>query len=144
MKHETRGRGKVPRARLLRATGGQITIRAMGDLWDANDWDPYEGFNRVSVAARSRKPSKPKIGQTDLLAPSGFGSARMAGMCLVMAICMCGLYMWPVLFFVNFFVPLHGHLYAGLLLAAIGGFFLFLYFAGTRETRRDRDLAARL
>jgi hypothetical protein len=23
-------------------------------------------------------------------------------------------------------------------------FFLFLYFAGTRETRRDRELAARL
>jgi len=27
---------------------------------------------------------------------------------------------------------------------AVAAFFLFLYFAGTSETRRDRELAARL
>jgi hypothetical protein len=68
----------------------------------------------------------------------------MAGMCVVMAACMTLMYIWPILFFANFWMPLGGHGYLALLVSGVVAFFLFLYLAGTRETKRDRDLAARL
>ena len=68
----------------------------------------------------------------------------MAGMCLVMAFCAAVLYVWPVLFVLNLAVPLRNHLFSWLFFGAVSVFFLFLYFAGARETRRDRELAARL
>jgi hypothetical protein len=95
----------------------------MGDLFPDDGGDPTDGFNRASISLRSRKSHAPKIGQDDFLTPRGYGNARMAGMCFVMAICLTLMYVWPVLFFVNFWVPL-GHFYGGLLLAAIFGFLL--------------------
>jgi hypothetical protein len=115
----------------------------MGDLFP-EDGDPNDPWNRASVIFGSRKPRPAKIGPEDLLAPSGLGNVRMTSMCAVMAFCMTVLYFWPVLFFVNFWIPLRRHAYGGLFLAALVGFFLFLYVAGTRETRRDRELAAKL
>jgi hypothetical protein len=116
----------------------------MPDVFDVNDWDPYNGFKRASVSFGSRKPYRPEITANDLLMPSGFGNARMAGMCVVMAFCMAVLYVWPVLFVVNLAVPLRNHLFSWLFLGAVLAFFLFLYFAGSRETRRDRELATKL
>ena len=115
----------------------------MGDVFDTNDWDPYDGFNRASVIRGSRQPYRPKITAEDLLTPRGLGNARMAGMCLVMGICATLLYVWPVVFVVNMAYPL-GHGFNVALLAAILTFSLFLYFAGARETRRDQELAGRL
>jgi hypothetical protein len=115
----------------------------VGDVFDTNEWDPYEGWSRASIVRASRQPYRPKITAEDLLTPSGFGNARMAAMCLVMAVCATLLYIWPVVFVVNLAYPL-GHAFNVVLLAAILAFFVFLYFAGARETRRDRELAARL
>ena len=114
----------------------------MGDIFE--DDGPDDGWNRASLIFGSRKGVPTKLGAEDLLAPSGFGNARMAGMCLVMALCMTMLYIWPVLFFVNFWIPLRGHSYAAIFVSGLIAFFAFLYFAGTRETQRDRELAARL
>ena len=116
----------------------------MGDVFDTDEWDPYDGWNRASVVMSSRKPYRPNITANDLLTPQGFGNARMAGMCLVMAFCAAVLYVWPVLFVLNLAVPLRNHLFSWLFFGAVSVFFIFLYFAGTRETRRDRELAARL
>ena len=113
-------------------------------MFDENDWDPYDGFNRASIVMRSRKPYRPSIRAEDLLTPSGFGNARMAGMCVGMAICLVLLYIWPVLFVVNLAAPMDGRLFGSILGVIALAFFVFLYFAGTRETRRDRELAARL
>ena len=115
----------------------------MFDEFD-NEWDPYDGFNRASIIMRSRKPYRPNIRAEDLLTPSGLGNARMAGMCVVMAICLVILYIWPVLFVVNLAAPMGGHLFGSILGGFALAFFVFLYFAGARETRRDRELAARL
>ncbi len=115
---------------------------SIGDVFE-KDWDPYDGFNRASIVRASRQPYKPKITADDLLTPRGLGNARMAGMCLVMAICATLLYIWPVVFVVNLAYPL-GHVFDVVLLAAILTFSLFLYFAGARETRRDREYAARM
>jgi len=115
----------------------------MGDVFE-KDWDPYEGFSRASIVMASRKPYRPNIRAEDLLTPSGLGNVRMAGMCVVMAICCVLLYIWPVLFVVNLAVPMDGLLFVSILGAFAFATFVFLYFAGTRETRRDRELAARL
>ena len=114
----------------------------MGDVFEDNDSsDPW---NRASLIFGSRKGHPTKLSVDDLLAPSGFGSLRMASMCVVMALCMTLLYLWPILFFVNFWIPLGGHVFGGLFLVGLAAFFVFLYFAATRETQRDRELAARL
>jgi hypothetical protein len=68
----------------------------------------------------------------------------MAGMCVVMAICLVLLYIWPVLFVVSLAAPMDGRLFSSILGGFAFAFFVFLYFAGARETRRDRELAARL
>jgi hypothetical protein len=115
----------------------------MADVF-AKDWDPYDGWNRESVVMWSRKPYRPKIRADDLLTPSGLGNTRMAGMCVVMAVCLVLLYIWPVLFVVNLAVPMDGLVFSSILGAFAFAFFVFLYFAGARETRRDRELAARL
>ena len=65
-------------------------------------------------------------------------------MCVVMAICLVLLYIWPVLFVVNLAAQMDGRLFGSILGVIAFAFFVFLYFAGTRETRRDRELAARL
>jgi hypothetical protein len=114
------------------------------DIFSTDNGDPYKGFNRASVIFGSRKAVEPTLRPQDLLTPGGFGNARLAGACAVMALSMALLYVWPILFFVNFWVPLDGQTYIGALVAAMLGFFLFLYFAAARETRRDRELAARL
>src|SRR5262245_32596495 len=107
----------------------------MGDVFE-KEWDPYDGWNRASVAHSSRKPYRPKITAEDLLTPRGLGNARMAAMCLVMGICATLLYIWPVVFVVNMAYPL-GQVFNVILLAAILTFFGFFYFAGARATRMD-------
>ena len=115
----------------------------MGDVFDTDEWDPYDGWSRASVIRSSRQPYRPKITAEDLLTPRGLGNARMAGMCLVMGVCATLLYIWPVVFVVNLAYPL-GQVFNLILLAATFTFSVFLYFAGARETRRDQELAARL
>jgi hypothetical protein len=114
------------------------------DIFSTDNGDPYKGFNRASVIFGSRKAVQPRLRPQDLLTHSGFGNARLAGACAVMALSMTLLYVWPILFFVNFWVPLQGQTYIGVLVGAMLAFLLFLYFAGACETRRDRELAARL
>jgi hypothetical protein len=106
--------------------------------------DPNKGWNRASIQYKSRRPYKPSVKAEDLLVPSGFGNLRMFGMCAAMAAIMTVLYIWIPLFFLNVFVPVGAVTYAASLGGAILGFTLFLYAAGTRETRGDRELAAQL
>ena len=100
----------------------------MADVF-AKDWDPYEGWNRESIVMGSRKPYRPNIRAEDLLTPSGLGNFRMAGMCVVMAVCLVLLYIWPVLFVVNLAAPMGGRLFSSILGAFVFAFFVFLYLA---------------
>jgi hypothetical protein len=105
---------------------------------------PNYGWNRASVQYRSLRLRKPAVKADDLLMPSGLGNARMLWTCFLMAGMMTVLYVWIPLMFLNVFLRISSVTYA----AALGGMFLglttLLYVAGTRETRRDRDLASRL
>jgi hypothetical protein len=106
--------------------------------------DPYKGWNRASIQFRSRKPYKPNIRAEDLVMPNGLGNLRMFGMCVAMALMMTVLYVWVPLYMVHFFVPMTGVWYSGAVGCAFVGLTALLYFGGARETRRDRELAARL
>jgi hypothetical protein len=106
--------------------------------------DPYKGWNRASIMYLSRKPYRPNIRTEDLLLPSGRGNLRMFGMSAAMALMMTLLYVWTPLFFLNVWVPLSGAIYGGVLGGAIVTLTSCIYFFGARETRRDRELAARL
>src|SRR6266508_451281 len=106
--------------------------------------DPNKGWNRASIQYKSRRPYEPSISAEDLLMPSGFGSFRMLWMSAFMALCVTLLYFWTLLFLLNVFVPLSGEVYGAVLASALVVFTLFFYILGTHETRRDRELAARL
>ena len=106
--------------------------------------DPNKGWNRASIQYRSRRAYKPDLKIEDLVMPNGLGTARMFGTCILMGGVMTALYVWIPLWFLITFVPISGLTYALVLGVAFVGITLFLYLAGARETRRDRDLAARL
>jgi hypothetical protein len=106
--------------------------------------DPNSGWNRASIQYRSRRPYKPDLKTEDLIMPNGLGTVRMLRTCVLMAGAMTALYVWIPLIFLNTFVPISGLTYALTLGLAVLSITLFLYFAGSRETRRDRELASRL
>jgi hypothetical protein len=106
--------------------------------------DPNYGWNRASVQYKSRRGHKPPVTADDLIMPNGLGNARMLRTCFLMAGIMTLLYVWIPLMIFNHWVPISGVTYALTLGLALLSITLFLYFAGARETRRDRELAARL
>lgn len=106
--------------------------------------DPHYGWNRASIQYRSVKPYKSPRTAEDLLMPNGLGNLRMLGTCALMAAMMTLLYVWFPLLCLNVFVPFSGPTYAAALGGALLGITTFLYVGGTRETRRDRELATRL
>jgi hypothetical protein len=105
---------------------------------------PNYGWNRASVQYRSRRPYRPAVKAEDLVMPNGLGNLRMLSTCLAMAGIMTLLYVWIPLIFLNVFVPISGVTYAAVMGGWLLGLTTFLYVAGTRETRRDRELATRL
>jgi membrane associated rhomboid family serine protease len=106
--------------------------------------DPNKGWNRASVQYRSRRPYRPAVKADDLVMPNGLGNLRMLWACFLMGGIMTVLYVWIPLIFLNVFVPLSGVAYAAALGGALLGLTAILYVGGTRETRRDRELATRL
>jgi hypothetical protein len=106
--------------------------------------DPNYGWNRASVQYKSRREYKPNMTMQDLVMPNGLGTMRMLRSCVLMGGIMTLLYVWIPLWFLITFVPISGLTYALVLGVAFVGITLLLYFAGGRETRRDRDLASRL
>ena len=116
----------------------------MFDDVDTLQWDPAKGWNRASISYRSRKSYKPNVRAEDLVMPNGLGNLRMFGTSAAMALMMTALYVWVPLYLVHFFVPMTGPWYPGALAGAFVCLTAFLYFGGARETKRDRELAARL
>jgi hypothetical protein len=105
---------------------------------------PNYGWNRASVQYRSFKLRRPNVKADDLLMPNGLGTMQMLRSCILMAGMMTVLYVWIPLLVATTFLPISNLTYALTLGLAFLSITLFLYFAGSRETRRDRDLASRL
>ena len=111
------------------------------DMIDAKD---RRGWNRAVIQYRSAKLRQPNVTIADLTLPNGLGNLRMLRACVMMAGMMTVLYIWVPLMIVNFFVTLSGPVYVAALGASVLLLAASLYVAGTRETRRERELATRL
>jgi hypothetical protein len=106
--------------------------------------DPNYGWNRASIQFKSRSPYRPAVKSEDLIMPNGLGNLRMLWSCVAMAGIMTALYVWIPIIFLNTFVPISGLTYGLALGVAVLAIAAFLYFGGSRETRRDRELGSRL
>ena len=106
--------------------------------------NPNKGWNRASIQYRSRRAYKPNVTLDDLMMPNGLGTLRMLRSCLLMAGMMTALYVWIPLWFLMTWVPISALTYTLTLSVAFVTILSLLYFGGSRETRRDRDLARRL
>jgi hypothetical protein len=102
------------------------------------------GWNRASILFWSRKAYRPKIRREDLVLPTHLKGLRLLRTCIVTALCITAFAVWAPLFFLNIFIGLDGGVTAGILLGAVVVLTVVLYFWVARETRRDRELAARL
>jgi hypothetical protein len=64
--------------------------------------------------------------------------------CFAMALMMSVLYVWTPTTLINVFVPIRGLVYAATMGGSVAVLTLLLYVWGAHETRRDRELAAKL
>src|SRR5262249_2726056 len=106
--------------------------------------NPNKGWNRASIQYKSRRAYKPNLKTEDLIMPSGLGNLRMLRACFLMAGMMTALYVWIPLMFLNTWLPISWLTYALALGLALLTITTFMYLAGSRETRRDRELGSRL
>ena len=113
----------------------------MSDLMPGDDgFGETKGWDRASIAFRSRKPYVPEVNAEDLLLPNEAGKLRTLGLCLACAFGMTILYVAFPLFIVGIFVSL-GPWYPASLGGALLGLTILLFLVSTRETRRLRRLS---
>jgi hypothetical protein len=112
----------------------------MSDVMPGEDgFDDTRGWDRASIAFRSRKPYFPDISREDLLLPNEVGKLRTFLLCAVCAFGIAALLGFPLLA-VAIFVPL-GRWYAVSLGVAFVALTVLLFVYSTYETRRLRRLA---
>ena len=103
-------------------------------------FDETRGWDRASIAHRSRKPYVPDVTAADLLLPNEAGRLRTLLICSGCAFCITILYLGIPLYVASLFVPVGawgpGSLGVAFLLLAV---LLTLY--STRETHQLRELA---
>jgi hypothetical protein len=113
----------------------------MDDVYPGSDgFDERKGWDRASVAYRSRKPYRPDISQKDLLLPNEAGKARTILICAACAICITLLYVGFPLYMVSLFVPM-GVWFVGSLAAICVALAVLLSWYSFHETREFRELA---
>jgi hypothetical protein len=115
----------------------------MSNLMPGEDgFDETRGWDRASIAFRSRKPYVPDIGRDDLLLPNETGKLRTLALCLPCAFGMTTLLAFPLLA-IAIFVPL-GRWYLISLGGAFVGLTVLLFLVSTYETHQLRRLAREL
>jgi uncharacterized membrane protein YqjE len=116
----------------------------MSDLMPGEDgFDDTRGWDRASIAYRSRKPYVPDVTREDLLVPNEAGKMRALGLCLICAFGLTLLFVGFPLLALGIFVPL-GLWYPASLGGALLGLTVLLFLVSTRETWRLRSLAKEL
>lgn len=103
-------------------------------------FDDTRGWDRASIALRSRKPYVPDVGREDLLLPSEAGKLHALALCSICAFGLTILFVGFPLLALGIFAPL-GLWYP----ASLGGVFfalaVLLFLVSTHETRQLRRLA---
>ena len=105
-------------------------------------YDDTRGWDRASIALRSRKPYVPDVSREDLLLPNEAGGLRTFGLCLICAFGMTILLAFPLLAFA-IFAPL-GRWFLISLAGLFVGLTVLLFLVSTHETRQLRVLTKKL
>jgi hypothetical protein len=116
----------------------------MGEMPGDDGTGDTKGWDRASIAYRSRKPYFPDIGAKDLRLPNEAGKLRTLGMCAVCAVCMTLLYLAVPLYGVSLFFFDLGAWLPGGLLAAMPVLTVLLFVFSVYETSDLRRLAKEL
>jgi len=113
----------------------------MSDLMPGEDgFGDTRGWDRASIAFRSRKPYVPDVNPENLLLPNETGKLRTLGLCSICAFGLTILFVgFPLLAF-GIFTPL-GLWFPASLGAALFGLTVLLFLVSTYETRQLRSLA---
>jgi hypothetical protein len=113
----------------------------MSDLMPGEDgFDDTRGWDRASIAFRSRKPYVPDVSREDLLLPNEAGKLRTLALCSICAFGLTILFVGFPLLALGIFAPL-GLWYPALLGGAFLGLAVMLFLVSTHETRQLRRLA---
>jgi hypothetical protein len=116
----------------------------MSDLMPGEDgFDDTRGWDRASIAFRSRKPYVPDVSREDLLLPNEAGKLRTLGLCSICAFGLTILFVGVPLLALGIFAPL-GLWYPASLGGALFGLTVLLFLVSTHETRQLRRLAKEL
>ena len=116
----------------------------MRELLPRNDrFEDRKGWDRASIAFRSRKPYVPNVSREDLLLPSGPRTIGTLGLCLICAIAMTVLYVAILLLILGVFVSL-GSWDGIVLVGALLTLTALVFFAASYEDRRLRQFAREL
>ena len=102
-----------------------------------------KGWDRASIAFRSRKPYYPDVSREDLILPRGTDRLRMLAICAVCAFAMAILYVGIPLLILGIFVPL-GSWDAIVIGALIPVLTVIIFTLATHESRRLTELAREL
>jgi hypothetical protein len=120
-----------------------------GDDWCAFPGDDSDssgdprGWDRASIAVRSKKTFQPDISQADLLLPNEASKMRAFAICAATAAMMSALYGFFPLFLVSIWLPLGGW-YPWIMLTMFVALAIGLFVLSVFETRSLRRLAADL
>jgi hypothetical protein len=104
-------------------------------------FDETRGWDRASIAYRSRKPYVPDVGPADLRLPNEAGLVRTVAICTICAFCITVLYIGFPLYMASLVVPMGA--WAPISLGAVFvGLSVALTFFSRHETRQFRALAS--
>jgi hypothetical protein len=116
----------------------------MGGMMPGDDgFGDTRGWDRASIASRSRAPYHPSIEQRDLLLPNEAGMLKTLALCVATAVCISILYVSIPLFLLNVFVPL-GQLFGVVVVGSVPLLTIILFVFSRYETRQLRRLAQEL
>jgi len=100
-----------------------------------------KGWDRASIALKSRKPYRPDVNPEDLLLPNEAGKLRTLWLCSACALGVTILYVFVPLFLAAVFVHLGGWFKVAVLSGSFVGLTVVLFVFSVHETRQFRRLA---
>jgi hypothetical protein len=116
----------------------------MGGVMPGDDgFGDTRGWDRASIASRSRAPYQPSVDRSDLLLPNEAGMLKTLVLCLATAFCMSILYVSIPLVLLNIFVPL-GSWFGAVVVGSVPALTIILFVFSRYETGQLRRLAQEL
>jgi len=114
-----------------------------GEMPGDDGFGDTRGWDRASIALRTRGPYRPNVDQSDLLLPNEAGRLKTLVLCFGSAFCMAILYLLIPLFMLNIFVSL-GSWLGPVVVGSVPVLTIILFVFSRYETRQLRRVAQEL